>query len=162
MTAPELRRQINEVQLVDVQLYSVAFRNHKVSVDWEEAVVPDWKLSYSVQFRQPAPAELHIKLRAEMEYGEEESRPRPFDLAVELVGIYASSDPIEAERIPELLRSHSAPLLWPYLREIVWDLTTRAGGPTFVAPTLKYDVPAARPARRRSRGGGESSTQGEG
>lgn len=146
MTPTDIVQQINEVQLVDVQLHSVAFQSHKDTTPPPDNVLPRWKLDYSVQFRQAAPTELHIKLRAQVTYAEEETA-KPFDLTVELVGVCRAKAPIPSDQIPSLIRSHSAPLLWPYLREVVADITARAGGPAFVIPTLKITIPPEEPRK---------------
>lgn len=139
MTSFDVVKQFNEVQLVDVQLYSVAFQSRKNPLRLSPDLQPKWRVEYDVEYRLAQPTELYMKLKGHLVY--EEESPKPFDLTVELMGIYKSEQPIVPEEVSSLVQTHSAPLLWPYLRELIADITTRAGGPKYVLPTLSITFP---------------------
>lgn len=87
-----------------------------------------------------------VKISAEIEEGQETS---PFSLRVELIGIFD----VDESRFPimhiESWAKTNAPLvLYPYLREQVYGLTTRAGFagillPLFEIPSFKVNSPQA-------------------
>ncbi|MGH7862125.1 MAG: hypothetical protein ACREOS_07755, partial [Candidatus Dormibacteraceae bacterium] len=60
-----------------------------------------------VVYRQASENELRIKVSGSVVY--EGDSPRPFDLAVEIVGVYQSVVPFAPEDLPRLLETHSLP-----------------------------------------------------
>ncbi len=144
-------QNINDVQLTNVFLYRVGLQNRQEFEPLPQGAEVRWKVETKIAHRVPSPNELRIKVRAELGY--EEGSPRPFDLFVEVVGVYRSESPIEPHQVPALIRTHSQPLLWPYVREVISDLTRRAGGPTLIVPTLKINiVTESKPKTERRKG----------
>jgi len=143
MSVIDVATVINSLQLTAVALNRVELVNHQDENPLAPGAEVKWTLETNLAYRQTSPTELRIKATARIQYQPES--PQPFDLLVEIVGSYAASAPISGDEIPALVNTHSLPLLWPYLREIISDLTTRIGGPVVTIPTLQINLnpPAA-------------------
>lgn len=139
MTNQDIVSDINQVQLHEVYVHSVQFQRLLEPRPLPPESKLDWSVDVKAAARQPNPHELRIKLGVELQF--KEGSPAPYKLSLDLVGVYHSEQSIDAKRIPSLVATHSGPLLWPYLREMISDLTTRAGGPTIMLPTLRIALP---------------------
>jgi preprotein translocase subunit SecB len=145
---PSVAEGYNKVQLVNVLVDSVLLTNHQDTQPLPSGSAILWHLDTTAAYRVTSPTELRIRLSGSVAY--DADSPKPFDLAVALVGIYKSEDPFKDEEVPLLFQSHSYPLLWPYLREIVADLSTRAGGPTLILPTLHINIPLQKASLKKA------------
>lgn len=143
--------ELHHLQLIDVSVCKIiAEKRQERDPDQSPSEAPNnWILNSTLSYRQTAPSRLDIKLEATLEYPPD--TPMPFSLSVEIVGRYQSADPIPDREIPVLLQTHSYPLLWPYLRELVSHLTLRMGGPIVTIPTLRIALPSSERPRRGRR-----------
>lgn len=137
MTPVDLATTISDLQFAAVYVDQVHMRRRE-GVALPQGALVRWRLVQKIGYRLTAPNELRIKLDSKLQF--EEGSPEPFDLEVSVVGVYQSKDPINEERIPDYTKTHSIPLLWPYVREAISDLTTRMGGPTLILPTLFVSI----------------------
>lgn len=133
-TRASLEPDLHEVQLVDVFVDSISLHNFQNDAPIPEGADVTWHLQPRVEYRQTGPDELRIKVAGQLVF--DKSSVKPFDLKVVLVGVYRAVGLFEPSTLEDVVQTHSIPLLWPYLRELVSDLTMRAGGPTLFVPTL--------------------------
>ncbi|MCL5959167.1 MAG: protein-export chaperone SecB [Chloroflexi bacterium] len=134
MRLPDVVSSLNELQLIEVYLEHANVQNRRDT----ETVSPESKIQTSwdtaIGFRLSAPNELRIKIDCKLVY--KEGSPRPFDLDIGIIGVYRSQSAIDDKKIPDYVQTHSAPLLWPYLREIISNVTMRMTGVALMLPTL--------------------------
>lgn len=152
MSEPSVIQTLNTVQLKDVAVTRILANNRQDEMPLPPDEEVRWNLKTTVSYRQPVPNGLDIKVHGTLEY--QIDSPQPFDLTVEIVGRYQSEQPIPAEQVPLIVQTHSVPLLWPYLRELISNLTMRMGGPTIMVPTLNITVQmetAPKPRRRKAK-----------
>lgn len=139
MTESDKALTFNELQLINVIVDRISLQS-RFDID---PPPPDsnieWKVERRVSHRLSAPNELRIKLDVILDYNE--GSPRPFELETSVIGIYQSREPIDEKDIPFYVSTHSVPLLWPYVRELVSNLSSRTGGTTLVLPTLSVQLP---------------------
>lgn len=80
-----------------------------------------------------------IGVNEEPELCEEQEHCYPFKLDVELVGMFevVDTDSFDENDIPSFAKQNAPLILYPYLREHVYSLTTRAGYESAVLPLFE-------------------------
>ncbi|MEZ9316501.1 protein-export chaperone SecB [Vibrio lentus] len=74
---------------------------------------------------------------------EEDSKEAPFNMEVELVGLFSVDESsFNVEHIDSFARRNAPLVIYPYLREHVYSLTSRAGYDSTLLPL--FEVPAFR------------------
>ena len=135
MMSIDVASKLNSVQLANVFVDRINLQNKQDTEPLPPGTPVRWRIDLDVGYRVAGPTELRIRVGAKLLF--EESSPKPFDLELAVVGVYQSMEPIGEEQIPALIKTHSVPLLLPYIRELVSDLTSRMGGPVIMAPVLR-------------------------
>lgn len=64
----------------------------------------------------------------------------PFDLRVELLGIFSVSDEFDEKYVESWAKTNAPLIIYPYLREHVYSLTSRAGFEGRVLPLFEIPV----------------------
>lgn len=66
----------------------------------------------------------------------EEPNPKLFDVEIKIKGLCSKKEAEPSEHFDEFLNANALPLLWPFAREIVWNMLIRMDFPPIILPTI--------------------------
>jgi preprotein translocase subunit SecB len=80
--------------------------------------------------------EIHVSIK--LRFGNDNPDEYPFKITVEIIGIFRINTKLFEEKFVELFAKNNAPvILYPYLREQVYSLTTKSGFPPLLLPLIE-------------------------
>ena len=91
-------------------------------------ITPDFQINYNKN-NEKVYVDLSIKI---------ENSNTPFLLHVVLTGIFEIAKDIETQELDKLVNINMAAILFPFLRQVVADITTKAGFAPLLLPPLNF------------------------
>jgi preprotein translocase subunit SecB len=136
----ENKLKMHPIQIVDIKVLTLSI---DVDPTLEQRKLPDsgsFRLYHGHSEFNNETSQIGVKVGASISMDEDES---PFDLTVELIGIFdVNQSEFNVEYINDWSSKNAPLILYPYLREHVHALTYKAGFdgvllPLFIVPTFK-------------------------
>ncbi len=141
------------LNIQDMRVFEVQFWTNEEFSEPSEDEGVEFRFRFNVESNYiESDHRLMIKLTAatpdksEVEY--------PFYFKVAILGTFNVNESIEPKLLEQLSRINCPAIMFPYARELVSDLTRRAGFPPLYLPVINF----VKQARRKQ---GEAQTEGE-
>lgn len=133
-----IRAGKSPLQLVKVYLVECHLVNHQDVTPLPKGQRIDWQINLEVGHRIVSDRELRLRLKATLAV--KNDVPQPFDVSVDIVGVYHSKTPVpmDIETVQKVYMKLYTPLIIPHMRETLSSLTNRMGGPVINLPVVVH------------------------
>ena len=131
---------VGKIGLVRVVVGKVDFLNRLAAATASAAPESQWGAEATVAFAQTDTDPPHLLVRLGARLRAASDPPPPYDLSVELVGEFESERALSEPEVQQFAAVDAVRVLWPFVQELVVNLTARTGMPPLVLPMPPFEA----------------------